>query len=149
MIDEGVTWIVAADGAHMRVFEERRRAGEVHELAEQAMRIADSDHPRGMPQRATVHERVGSGRHASDHVKPAQEAEERFLARAVEHLHAAVQRRAFDKLAIMAPPTALGMLRRRLTAPLVARLELTDAHNRTGDDADAIRAHLREARARA
>ncbi|MCR5881057.1 host attachment family protein [Phenylobacterium sp. J367] len=148
MINEGVTWIVAADGGHVRVFEERRRAGDVRELADLAMRISESDRRPSHAHTATVHERAGYGRHAGEQTKPEQAAEERFLARAVETLHAAAQRRAFDRLAIMAPPTALGEIRRRLTAPLVARLDVTDPHNRTLDDAEAIREHLREARAR-
>jgi len=149
MEDQGTTWIVAADGARMRVFEERVRAGELRELPHDSMRIEGSDRPQAGPHSATVHERGGLGRHGAHEHKPSQEAEVRFLARVVEHLDAAARRKAFDRLVLIAPPTALGALRAKLTPQLSARLEATDAHERIGDDAEAMRVHLRQARAKA
>ncbi|WP_374470014.1 host attachment protein [Phenylobacterium sp.] len=149
MIDEGVTWIVAADGAHMRVFEERRRAGEVRELSGEALRTEEHDRPRSHAHAATVHERAGQGRHGDRETPPAQEAETRFLGRAAERIDVAARRKAFERLVIMAPPHALGVLRQKLPQAVLAMVETTDAHNRLQDDAEAIRNHLRLARARA
>jgi protein required for attachment to host cells len=146
MIDSGTTWIVAADGARARVFEERRRSGELRELTDRAMRVEEGDHPRAAPQRATVHERTGSGRHAANPESPAQEAERRFLARVVEALDAAAYARAFDHLVLVAPPIALGILRRRLTPALSSKLDVSDAHDRTRADAREMRGHLRNLR---
>ena len=149
MIDEGVTWIVAADGSQAKVFQESRRGGPVRELADQAMEIEGADRPAGRSHAATVHQRVGPGRHAGKEEAPAQEAEARFLRRVAERLDAGARRGDFDRLVIMAPPKALGELRSRLTPLLAARLAATEPHNRTGDHAEAIRAHLRKVRASA
>ena len=149
MEDQGTTWVVAADGAQMRVFEERARAGELRELPAESMRIEGGDRQQAGPHSTTVHERGGLGRHGAHEHKPSQEAEVRFLARVVEHLHAAAQRNAFDRLVLIAPPTALGALRAKLTPQLSARIEASDAHERITDDAEAMRAHLRQVRAKA
>ena len=150
MAQNGVTWIVAADGSHLRVFEEKKRFGALRELPAQAMRQAPADRGGAMAAAGALNERHGHGRYGDRNgATPVQEAEARFLAQVVERLHAEVQRRAFERLVIMAPPTALGLLRAGLTAQLSARLETTDPHNRLADDAEAIRAHLRQARERA
>jgi protein required for attachment to host cells len=148
MIDTGVTWVLVADGAHARLFEERQRTGALHEKADWTMRLQREDRPRAPAHAATVHERGGTGRHGDKDHAPAQEAERRFLARVAEALNAAGVRGEFDHLVIMAPPAALGVLRARLAPRLSGRLEATDPHNRLGDDADAMRAHLRQLRAR-
>jgi protein required for attachment to host cells len=149
MIDEGVTWIVVADGAHMRLFEERQRAGEVRELPKLAMRQDEQDRPHATAHAATVHDRHGHGRHADRETPPAEVAEARFLARVAKVLEDAARDKRFDRLAMMAPPHALGVLRQELSPALLARVEATDVHNRLQDGADAIRTHLRQARARA
>lgn len=149
MIDQGVTWILAADGGQARVFQESLRGGPVHELPERAMRQGEHDRPEATPHAATSHQRSSPGRHAGKDANPAQEAEDRFLGRVVEMLHAAARQKAFDRLVIMAPPTALGQLRGRLTAALAAQLDASDAHDRVRDDAEAMRAHLRQLRAKA
>ena len=46
MQDEGVTWIVAADGAEAKVFEERLKAGAVHELPDWRMSQSGTRLPR-------------------------------------------------------------------------------------------------------
>jgi protein required for attachment to host cells len=147
MIDEGTTWILAADGARARVFEERRRSGELIERTERAMHIEEADRPRARGHPATVHQRLGSGRHAGKDDNPAREAETRFLARVVEALDSAAARREYDRLVIVAPPTALGALRAELTAALKARLDASDAHDRTGCNVQEMRTHLRKIRA--
>lgn len=147
MIDSGVTWIVAADGARARVFEERVRGGALHELAAQALHIEEADRPRARAHSATVHERTGPGRHAASDADPAQEAEARFLRRVVDALEAAAQANAFDRLVLIAPPTALGVLRASLPPGLRSRLETSNAHNRTHANASEMRGHLRQVRA--
>jgi protein required for attachment to host cells len=149
MQDSGTTWIVAADGSRARIFEERTRGGEVRERAELAMEIAGGDWPRATPHPASVHQRVGSGRHADNQHKPSAEAERRFLARLAEALEKASQTDAFDRLVIAAPPTALGELRAQLAPAVLARLEASEPHNRTHEDAPEMRRHLRQIRAEA
>lgn len=147
MIDQGKTWIVAADGVHLRVFEERSRSGPVRELPEHAMRIEPGDRPRAPSHPGTVHQRVGFGRHTGTRASPADVAESRFLQRAVAQLDAAANRGDFDQLVLMAPPRALGVLRANLTHRLSERLAGSIPRNWTDDDAEAMRAHLSQVRA--
>jgi Protein required for attachment to host cells len=136
----GTTWIVAADGVQARVFEERVRAGEVRERTDLRLVADDGDHP-------GAHRHV-SAAHGEPGREAADEAERRFLRRVAEALERAAQAGAYERLAILAPPRALGMLRGELGPAAQRRLEVCDPHERIRDDADAIRQHLREARAR-
>lgn len=143
----GVTWIVTADAVEARVFVERVRAGALQEAADLAMTASDSERGAGRGQRASVHQRSGSGRHGADR-EPGHEAERRFMKRVATRLALEAGRGSFDHLVLMGPPHALGALRQALTPALAARVEVSDPHERKRDDADAVRHHLREARAR-
>ncbi|MFN3583403.1 host attachment protein [Phenylobacterium sp.] len=145
----GTTWIVAADGAEARVFEERVRAGEVREVSDFHMKADGHDWPTAHRHPATAHESAGFGRHGAGGRDPADEAERRFLRRVAAELDAAAARKAFDSLVIMAPPRALGVLKAELTPALARKLEASEAHERVGEGAEAIRHHLRDLRARA
>lgn len=145
----GVTWIVTADAIAARVFVERVRAGAVHELPALRMTATDDERGAGRGQRATVHQRVGAGHHGAGESSYEHEAEERFLRRVAQCLAEAAGRGEFDRLVLMGPPHALGALKKALPSAAAARLDVTDAHNRREDDAEAIRTHLRAARARA
>ena len=74
------TWIVVADDAGARVFEERRRLGRLIERADLAMQSHEDRH-RAPGNAATVVDRSGFGRHASATVDPAARAEQHFLTR--------------------------------------------------------------------
>lgn len=145
----GVTWIVTADAIAARVFVERVRAGAVHELPDLRMTATSEERGAGRGQRTTVHQRVGAGRHGAGESSYEHDAEERFLRRVAQHLAEAAGRGEFDRLVLMGPPHALGALKKALPPAAAARLDVTDAHNRREDDAEAIRTHLRAARARA
>ncbi|HEY9235836.1 MULTISPECIES: baeRF12 domain-containing protein [Phenylobacterium] len=144
----GMTWIVAADGAQARIFAEARRAGPVKELDQLRMTADPHDRRAHGGQQATVHDRVGAGRHSSDDHSPADDAEERFLRSVASFLGDQGGRGAFDSLVLMAPPKALGILRDALPTAVARRVEATDAHERLGLSADEIQACLRAARAR-
>jgi protein required for attachment to host cells len=145
----GTTWIVTADAAEARFFAEPQRAGPVHELAKLHMHAGHEDHAPGR-QQVTVHERAGSGRHgAGGGASPKVEAEERFLKRLAERLAQAAQHKEFDRLVLMAPPQALGLLKHALSPAVAERLEATEPHERVRDGAEEIRRHLRDVRARA
>lgn len=147
MIETGMTWVVVADGAQARLFEEPLRAGPLRERPEWALRQEHGDWPHARPHAATVHQRVASGRHAGKEAKPSQEAERRFLARVAERLAAAAERHEFEGLVLIAPPRALGVLRAALSPALKARLEASEPHDRVRADADQMRISLRELRA--
>lgn len=145
----GTTWIVAADAVEARVFEERVRAGEVREREEMRLKSNGEDQPRSHRHMATVHESGGPGRHGAGSRDIDHEAEGRFLRRVAAALETAAQRQAFDRLVLMAPPRALGLLRAELGPACARCLDACDAHERVHDGPEAIRQHLREARARA
>ncbi|HET6970741.1 MAG TPA: host attachment protein [Phenylobacterium sp.] len=143
----GVTWIVTADAVEARIFVERVRSGPVREAAEHRLAATDAERESGRAQRATAHQRTGPGQHASDR-EPSHEAERRFLKRVATWLGLESSRGAFDRLVLMGPPRALGVLRAALPHGLAAKVETADPHERKRDDAEAVRRHLREARAR-
>jgi protein required for attachment to host cells len=55
----------------------------------------------------------------------------------------------FDHLAVMAPPRALGVLRKALPTALARRVTVTDPLDRLDESVAAIQDHLRAARLRA
>ncbi len=72
-------------------------------------------------ERATGYASVGNRRYGvEEHADPRQEIEDVFLAEAVAWLDA--HETAFDRLVIVAPPKALGAIRKHLTAVLRAKL---------------------------
>lgn len=149
MQDEGVTWIVAADGAEAKVFEERLKAGPVHELPDWRMTQGGGDFPKASRPGATVHESGGPGRHQSGEHAPRQEAEDRFLHRVAEALGQAAGRGAYQHLVLLAPPRALGALRSALPRAAHDRLAGSEPHECVRETADQIRERLRAVRARA
>lgn len=144
----GVTWIVTADAREARIFVERARSGPLKELPALRMEAEGDEREAGRGQRATVHQRAGGGRHGAGDVSPEHAVEARFLRRVAQCLTVAAGRGEFDRLALMGPPHALGTLKKALPPAVAARVDVTDPHERKEDDVDALRLHLREARAR-
>ncbi|HEY0651450.1 host attachment protein [Phenylobacterium sp.] len=144
----GVTWIVTADAVEARIFAERVRAGTLQEMPELRMAASDAERRAGRRQVATVHQRAGAGRHGAGERAPEHEAERRFMKRVATRLMVSAGRGDFDRLVLMGPPHALGALKRALPPTVAARVDVTDPHERKQDDAETLRRHLREARAR-
>ena len=135
-MDQGsVTWIVTADSAEARVFCERARTGPLKEIAELHMAATDE-------------ERTAGHRHHGDPRAPQHEPERRFLRRVANRVALEARRGEFARLVLMGPPRALGYLKMALPPELLARIDVTDPHERKQDDPEELRAHLREARAR-
>jgi len=148
MTEDVKTWIVVADGGRARILEERRPLGPLHELTDQAMAQQGSDRPPAKDS-ATVHERTGSGRHAGHDDSPQEEAEHRFLKRLAARLDEAARAKSFDRVVLVAPPKALGLLRGALSAAVTALVEASDPHDRVAETAENLQKHLRAARAQA
>jgi protein required for attachment to host cells len=148
MTEDVKTWIVVADGAHARVFEEKHPLAALQELSEEEMAQRGSDRPQ-TPQGGTVHERAGSGRHSGHDDSPKEEAEHRFLKRLADHLDHAAHAKAFDKLVLVAPPKALGLLRGELSAAVTKLVEVSDPHDRVKESAGDLHKHLKKLRAQA
>ena len=140
------TWVVVADGTAARVFEERVRLGHLVERHDLALESHEDRH------HASAHSGGGaehSGKGDTRHATPAARAEHRFLAGLAAQLDAAAKSEAFRKLVIVAPPTALGVLRAALGEATLRRIEACDPHERRREDADALRASLQRLRATA
>jgi protein required for attachment to host cells len=144
MEDGGTTWVLAADGGSARMFEERRRSGELVELTERRMHRAQADLPATHAHGATVHDRMGQGRHGAGEASPQDEAERRFLSRVVAVL--ASGNGDFDHLVILAPPKALGILRAALPQRLAERLQASHACDCVKETPEEVRRRLRDAR---
>jgi protein required for attachment to host cells len=135
-MDQGsVTWIVTADGREARVFCERARTGPVQELPALHMTATDDEQSAGR-------------HHRGDRRAPQHEPERRFLRRVANRVALEAGRGEFARLVLMGPPRALGFLKMALPPEVVARIDVTDPHARCDDDAEALRQHLRQARAR-
>lgn len=135
-MDQGaVTWIVTADANEARVFCERARTGPLQELASLRMRATDD-------------ERTAGRHHRGDQRAPQHEPERRFLRRVATRVALEAGKGEFERLVLMGPPRTLGFLKMALPPEVVDRIDVTDPHARHHDDADALRRHLREARAR-
>ncbi len=137
------TWVVVADGTAARVFEERVRLGhliERHDLA--LVSHEDRHHASAHSGGGAEHSGKGDTRNAS----PAARAEHRFLATLAAQLDAAAKADAFRRLVIIAPPTALGVLRSALSDATQGRIEACDPHERRREDADVLRASLQRLR---
>jgi protein required for attachment to host cells len=147
MIEDVLTWVVTADGSRARVFEERRRHGPLHEMEGWSFRIGEEDRPHGSGHGGTVHDRTGHGRHSAHDASPVDEAERRFLHRLAERLDRAAQEGAFERLVLMAPPRALGILREALGPSCRRRVHLTEPHERIDEPGEEIRRRLQDLRA--
>lgn len=148
MTEDVKTWIVVADGAHARVFEEKRPLAPLQELPDHGMNQKGSDRPAAKGS-ATVHERAGSGRHAGHDDSPKEEAEHRFLKRLAAHLDEAARAKAFDRVVLVAPPKALGLLRGELSSAVAAMVEASDPHDRVSETAADLHKHLTKLRSQA
>lgn len=146
MMQDLVTWVVAADGARARVYEERQRLGPLHELPD--WRRDGGRHARSGTGASRVHDRIGHTSHTSVR-EPAQDrAEAAFLSQLAYELDAAAEARRFDRLVLIAPPRALGVLRARLSGLLTAKLEAYDAKDLVSAGSDQVRHAVSRARAR-
>lgn len=147
MQEDVTTWIVTADDRRAAVHEERVRGGRLHPLPEQAL---EADHRlSGHAHRATVHARHGDMRHGAGEIDVSRLEAQRFLGQVAQMIQAAAQAKRFERLVLMAPPRALGMLRGALGRDVTERLELTEPHERLQLAEGALREALRAARRRA
>lgn len=146
MTEDLTTWIVVADGGQVRVLEERRRHGALHELADWAAVLPDSERKRSRTHGGTVHERHGPGRSSVYEASPAQSAESRFIAEFAERLDRASTSGAFERLVLIASPRCLGVLRAGLGAAAQRKIEASDPHDRVDETVEALRERLRDIR---
>lgn len=135
MDQSSVTWIVAADAAEARIFCEQVRTGSLHEFPDLHMSVTDE-------------ERTAVRHHRAEDRGGQHEPERRFLGRVAARVALGASQGEFEQLVLMGPPRALGLLKMALPPEVLARIDVTDPHERRQDDPDALRQHLRQARAR-
>jgi protein required for attachment to host cells len=143
----GSTWVVVADAERVRVLLERTRGGDLIELHSEALSQGGDERPQSHRRFATVHESVGAGRHGAGERDVGHEAAQRFFHRVAQRLEARLHERAFDSLAIIAPPRALGLLKSALDGKVSARLTAADARDCIDETPERVRGRLRHARA--
>lgn len=129
MIEDGKTLVVVADGRRARLFEEPRRGGPLHERQDW-LAGAPAYHPGRAGGHGSVHDRMGHGVHAVAAETPQDKGEHRFLVDLAHELEVIVRKHDFDRLAIIAAPKALGVLRAALPGGLQRKLRETEPADR-------------------
>jgi len=111
------TWILIADGAHARLFA-NRGPGKGIEAVEGGVISGDhrADHELVRDSAGRTFESVGDTRHAiTPKTDPHRELKRDFARQLAELLDRSYAAKAFDRLVLVAPPTALGDLRAALS----------------------------------
>jgi protein required for attachment to host cells len=145
MIQEGRTWVLAADGRRARLYAEPRRGAPL--TVEWSMEIGAEDLYELQDRPPRSHDRLGSGRHSMEgNFDPHEEEERRFLKRVAGRIAEAAKTKSFDYLALAAPPRALGILREALPANVLALVTAEAAKDVLDEDAERLRERLFEMR---
>ena len=119
-----MTWVLVADGARARIFRNLgpgngidREAVKEFEGSTALSRDIACDRP------GRTFDSAGPGRHAMAPPSDPHEHEQvNFLREVVAYIEKASQKKSFDRLVIVAPPTALGTLRAQLSGPLATKV---------------------------
>jgi len=139
---EQVTWIAVADGSRSKVFRVAGR-GRLKLESETVVphppsREINADRP------GRTFDSTGQGRHAKEPpTDPHDKAEADFLHGLARQLGAAHERKAFDRLVVVAPPRALGILRDAYPKQLAKAVTREIAHDLTGFEAPALEDYLK------
>jgi protein required for attachment to host cells len=140
---ELVTWVVVADGSRSKVFQAAGK-GKIEMKSETAVphppsRDIDADRP------GRTFDSAGVGRHAKEPpTDPHDKAETDFLHALAQQLSAAREKKAFDRLIVIAPPRALGVLRAAYSKKLASAVSKELAHDLTGFETPALEAYLKD-----
>lgn len=140
----GASLIVVADGAHARLFEERRRGGALIDITP---RLGDlsAGSPMASAFAGRVHDRMGPASHTIEKPTPADRREEAFLDRVAAGVATVMARGEHKELVLLAGPRSLGRLRRALGRRGLTAVA-SEAHDRVGEDAETLRTRLRDLR---
>ena len=139
-------YIAVADSAGCRLFAADEPTGplrELEDLSHPEARLHERDLVSDLPGRAF--DSMGAGRHAMEvQVSPKKQEAINFAGRIAERLEAGRTNNEFDKLALVAAPEFLGLLRDKLSAPLRGLVTHEIGKNLVREDARTIRARLPE-----
>jgi len=138
------TWVLVADGALAQLYKTEGpnrdlvaiEGGEIS-TENLANREIDSDRP------GQVHDRGGHGsRRMQPHTDSHRLAQNKFAHRLAEILQQAQQRDEYDELIIIAPPTALGNLRKALAPNVKKAVKAEVSKDLVHLDQKDLRSHL-------
>lgn len=140
------TWIVVADGARARLFENTGPGKGLLPLDDGEMRgERAATRELGTERPGRVHDRMGPGRHAmAPRTDWHEQQKEDFLASVAARLDRAAADKAFDRLILVAPAKALGRLRAALGRDAAARVDGELAKDLTKTPAPDLTGHLGE-----
>lgn len=123
IMKKAVTWVLVADGARARILSTTGWGAGLTAVGDQIEGDRRPSRDQGTERPGRVHDRSGPGRHAMEPKVDWHEFEkQQFAKQMAGHLNRSAQRKAFDRLVLVAPPKALGDLRAALdkhTANLV------------------------------
>jgi protein required for attachment to host cells len=116
LTNEKVTWVLLADGAEARIYQEKK-SKELSQLAEFSSKASHSQtHELVSDRSGRSFDSMGTGaRHSMEaRSDPQVVAKENFVAMVAAHLNDAALAKKFDHLIVCAPPHVLGELRQHL-----------------------------------
>ena len=137
------TWVLVADSSRARIFTAKTSTSELHEietLAHPEGRLHEQDISSDLPGKDNV---SGEGGHAyQDETSPKEQEVINFAKRLADHLNNAHNSNKFHRLAIVAAPAFLGVLRQQLSTQVNKLICFDLNKNITLQSAEEIRAHL-------
>lgn len=137
------TWVVVADSSRARIFSAQTSTSALHELetlAHPEGRLHEQDISSDLPGKEM---RNGQGGHAyEDEITPKDQETINFAKRIAGHLNEAYNAQKFHRLALVAAPAFLGVLRQQLPAQVNRVLCFDLNKNITLQTPDEIRSHL-------
>jgi protein required for attachment to host cells len=140
------TWIVVADGSEARILVhksgERKLqqlpSGEIHEFAPPTRELVTDRLPR-------TQESGGPTRHQIEpRSDPHEQRKEKFLKRVIDYVGAAVQRKEFDGLVVIAPAPAMAVFRSHYPQAVKALIKQEIVHDYVHQDSDYIYQHIHD-----
>lgn len=139
-------WIVVADGARGLVL---ANEGTALEPALKVLRTYSQDNPKtsdqGRDKPPRVFQSVGEHRSAAPETDLHQRAEDRFVKDIVDDLARDAEAGLFEDLVIVAPPVALGEMRKAIPAALAPKIAATLDKDLTGHPVPDITAAVAKA----
>jgi protein required for attachment to host cells len=140
------TWILIADGARARILENDGPGKGLHEVAGMVFQGDHSSTHEIMSDReGRSHTSVGPGRSAIEaHSDPHRELKKKFAHQLADTLAHGLQQKAYDRLVIVAAPSALGDLRAALSDQVRAKVTGEIAKDLTKTPDREVAGHLQD-----
>ncbi|MSO65952.1 MAG: host attachment protein [Alphaproteobacteria bacterium] len=144
LVAKTVTWVVVADTASAAVYANAGKGEGLQDVHAFATGEANATRQNIVSDRpGRTYNMLGSARRGMEpHTDPKDVARGVFLRKAVDYLHDADHRRQFDALVLVAPPRALGRLRKLLPAHLAERLKAEVKKDLTQESIPKLVGHL-------